>query len=156
MKSIFLSLIITLIAIGLGLYAQERETTQTEPKVTLELAWEKECDVPIANYIGDVDEKGNVVLRSVTLLGESTTDVRFLDAKGQSVVTTLKLKSLTAGRLLQSKAGTYIGNYEITKGKPGDVEEVSFSLYGKDGALLWMNPQVKGLPFRILDNGFLL
>jgi outer membrane protein assembly factor BamB len=44
MKKLFLSAIIALMAITLGLYAQEKEKTQTEPKVTLELIYQKNFD----------------------------------------------------------------------------------------------------------------
>lgn len=53
MKKLFLSVIIALIAISIGLYAQEKEAAQGEPKVDLQVVYEKTFDEPIVDVIFD-------------------------------------------------------------------------------------------------------
>jgi len=154
MKRLSIAIIIAWMAIA-GLYAQEKSKVQGEPGIKLEPVWEKEFEVPITDYIVDVSKKGEVLVRIVYSMNINTLECHFFDVGGQ-LTKNLNFKSPKGVGILQSKNGTHIGIYEITKGLPGDVEEVAFSLYDKDGNLLWANSKVKGLPFSILNSGLLL
>ncbi|MBE0433010.1 PQQ-binding-like beta-propeller repeat protein [candidate division WOR-3 bacterium] len=142
-----------------SIYAQESARTQAWPievdGVRLELSWDRQLGERISNYFVEVDEKGIALLRNVSLLDESTITAHFISRTGE-IMRSLELKPTHGGGILQSKTGAYYGAYEITKGLPGDVQEVSFSLYSDDGMLLWSASAVPGLPLRILDNGALV
>ena len=150
-----LATIIALMAMNSGLYAQEKDTVQTEPQVKLELVWEKEFSERITNYFVDVDDRGIALLINISFSNDSAVTVRFANRTGE-LKKLVGLKPTCGGGVLQSRAGAYYGTYEITNGLPGDIQEVSFSLYNEEGALVWAALAVPGLPLRILDNGALL
>lgn len=66
MRRVLISTIIALMAINLGLYAQEEEAAQIEPKVDLQVVYEKTFDDPIVDVIFDEAE---VTLAEATKMG---------------------------------------------------------------------------------------
>jgi WD40 repeat protein len=57
MRRLFLSITIALMALNIGLYAQGKDTAHQEPKVKLELVWEKEIPEGVKDFVF-LDENG--------------------------------------------------------------------------------------------------
>ena len=113
MKKLFISAIIALMAINLGLYAQGKDTTQAEIK--LELIWEKEFpeSIPERVYGGITDvafdkNRGGLFCPSVVVTGnpENAREIIYFDSTGE-VVKRRKLKEWSQVRI--SENGKYIG-----------------------------------------------
>jgi hypothetical protein len=137
------------------LCTQSADKTHKEPLAELKLMWEKKFEQPISGYFVDLDSQEGVSLRTVYFTGSGETKFRFFDRNGEEIKSEI-LQLTKGGGLLQSQDGEYIGIYEITKGKPEYIEESAFSLYNKDGLLLWKHPGIKGQPFSILNTGAVL
>jgi hypothetical protein len=152
MRRLFLSSIIAFLAISLRLYAQD--TAQAEPKVKLELVWEKEFEAVVGEYILNVDEKGEPFLYVVSLFSDTLYQVNFAKDK-ESKIINLRLNE-KGGGILYSKDKNYIVTYEVTKRNQEEILEVSLALYNKNGILLWKNPVWLGKPSKLLSNGTIL
>jgi len=166
MRRLFLSITIALMALNIGLYAQD--TAQAEPKVKLELVWEKEFEGMISDYIVETDEMGEALLNVVSFLkdNEKKAEVYFLNFKGLAIKKTgvelirLKLEPETGGDVyggvLISKNGKYIGLFQVTKRDPERIREISFHLYDKTGNLLWTKASWNVRPSMLLSDGSIL
>lgn len=147
MKKLFLTAIITLMSISLGLYAQEKQTAQTEPKV--KLLWEKEFEDTVRDFsIGELsngetyvkvlitknwvhfyDEKMSIK-RRIDLLPErdSPDSLRVILTEG-------KWKFKRAGIALGSKfIGVYSGIYDR---EAEENIQAHYEVYDANGKLQW-------------------
>jgi hypothetical protein len=137
------------------LYAHENTENQLDLEVGIELMWEKKFEQPISGYIVDLDSQDRVSLRAVYFTYSGETKFRFFDKNGEEIKSQI-LQLTKDGGVLQSQDGEYIGIYEIINGKRQYIEKSAFSLYNKDGLLLWKHLGIKGQPFGILNTGAVL
>jgi outer membrane protein assembly factor BamB len=168
MKKLFVSAIIVLVAINLGLYAQEKDMTQAESEVKLELMWEKEFEGVINDYVVETNKIGEALLRVVSFLKDNgkKAEVHFLNLKGlatkKSDVELIRLRSEPEiggdvyGGVLTSKNGKYIGLFQVTKRDPERIGEISFHLYDKAGNFLWTKTSWNVRPSMLLSDGSIL
>ena len=155
MKKLFISAIIALMAINLGLYAQGKDTTQA--KIKLELVWEKEFPEPVPGkvYGGIADvafdkNRGGLFCPTVVVTGnsENAREIIYFDSTGKEIKTR-KLKEWTQVRI--SSNGKYMAimhpdkyDKEFYYG-PVDIETISGKkvkrLGGVYGTWWWLSPK---------------
>lgn len=98
MKRILLSAIIAFWAINFGLYGQEKDSFQTEPKVNLKVVYEKIFDEPIVDVIFDtatvsIEEARKIGWRDEAFTAESNTN-------GKALISYPKVVFVSQGREL--------------------------------------------------------
>ncbi|RKX70905.1 hypothetical protein DRP53_03390 [candidate division WOR-3 bacterium] len=153
MKRLLLVVIVAVMAIGL--YGQEEGSIEDQGKVRLELIWEKAFVEPIWDYIVENNEKGEPELRFVGFLGDDSIKTNFI-THGGKIEKQLDLKTIYGGKILVSANKKYIGISQVTKRTSEGISEVTFSLYDKDGNLLWSKQKLKARPTRVLPNSLML
>jgi hypothetical protein len=92
MRRLFLSITIALMALNIGLYAQGKDTAHQEPKVKLELVWEKEIPIKVKDWWPYMS---NFV---------------FLDEEGYNLFSSMSKGSIKA---IENKRMLYIGEGKI-------------------------------------------
>jgi len=117
MKNFILTAIIALVAISTGLYAQEKDTAQVEPRIKLELVWEKAIPEGIANAVFNKSRAG-VLYPSIIVTGEnnrSCQSVYFFSKTGEPKQMRKINRLMEIGQALISENGVYVGILEPRK-----------------------------------------
>ncbi len=165
MRNFILTTTIALMAINLGLYAQEKDTAQGESQIKLELVWEKEFTEPIVDYIAQLNKKDKVVLRFISTAGRSKYTLYFNDTEGdclRKIDFASPPNRDSAGNwiwgvttyILKSKNEQYLG---VVQGPNSDwIDKVSFVLYDINGVLRWKQQELNARPFWLLSTGLYL
>lgn len=142
MKNILISTIIALMAISLGLYAQEKGNAQEEPKVKLELVWEKEFEKGIINVAFSDDMTIVVTEDKIFSLDNESREIKYLRPTYPD-----KIKpSWRRTWVYPSKNGRYIGFYHHVyfneRSKKFNTEKkrlAVFELIDNSGKPMWRN-----------------
>jgi|GEM_PF-2111407 len=150
MKRILFLAIVAFLAGNLGLYGQEKDTAQIEPKVKLELVWEKEFGSPVVDFAIENDKQDESYVSVVIIGGE----VLIINKKGTITKELSGIeKKLGKGEVSNifrlSESGTYIiqlWGYAYD----GETKESRAYVYDLKGNLLWQTKNIAPFQFRYL------
>jgi outer membrane protein assembly factor BamB len=152
-----MSVLTALLIFNHRLYAQEKYTVQEEPKIKLELVWEKEYEAPILDFIYSEGKNGPALQVVIT-----TDKVQFFSMKETKEIITKDIQLNRKERWFYgvscSRNGKYIGISKLNYGEYGYIQKGSeFQVYDNAGNLLATREATENShPGTLLNNGAFL
>lgn len=138
MKNMSWLTIIFPVVVAIQVHGQEKNATQVEPGIKLELVWEKEFEEPITDFTLNIAKDGRSYA-NVVVLGSK---VVILDDKGKK---TSEIMGLERGFnfFSVSESGNHIIHSWWHHDKGGkEVEECIICIYDLTGKLLWKTSNI--------------